>query len=134
MVDTEIDSMIDEQNYRMRSQGIDLNTYLQYMGQTMDEYRAGLRTMAETRVKSSLVLEACAKAMNIEATDADIEEEAEKIASQYGMKKEDFMARIKDNDEFLRESIVGRKTVDALAEKAVKTEKKEEKKEEKTEE
>ncbi|MBR5938692.1 MAG: trigger factor [Clostridiales bacterium] len=134
MVDTEIDSMIDEQNYRMRSQGIDLNTYLQYMGQTMDEYRAGLRTMAETRVKSSLVLEACAKAMNIEATDADVEEEAEKIASQYGMKKEDFMARIKDNDEFLRESIVGRKTVDALAEKAVKTEKKEEKKEEKTEE
>jgi len=134
MVDTEIDSMIDEQNYRMRSQGIDLNTYLQYMGQTMDEYRAGLRTMAETRVKSSLVLEACAKAMNIEATDADIEEEAEKIASQYGMKKDDFMARIKDNDEFLRESIVGRKTVDALAEKAVKTEKKEEKKKEKTEE
>ena len=135
MVDSEIDSMIDEQNYRMRSQGLDLNTYLQYMGQTMDEYRSGIRTMAETRVKSSLVLEACAKAMNIEATDADVEAEAEKIAAQYGMKKEDFMARIKDNDQFIRDSIVGRKTVDALAEKAVKVEpKEEEKKEEKTEE
>lgn len=135
MVETEIDSMIDEQNYRMRSQGLDLNMYLQYMGQTMEEYRKGIRTMAETRVKSSLVLEACSKAMNIEATDADVEEEAEKLASQYGMKKEDFMARIKDNDSFLRESIVGRKTVDALAEKAIKTEaKEEEKKEEKTEE
>ena len=135
MVETEIDSMIDEQNYRMRSQGLDLNMYLQYMGQTMEEYRKGIRTMAETRVKSSLVLEACAKAMNIEATDADVEEEAEKLAAQYGMKKDDFMARIKDNDSFLRESIVGRKTVDALAEKAVKTEpKEEEKKEEKTEE
>ena len=45
------------------------------------------------------------------------------------------MARIKDNDAFIRESIVGRKTVEALAEKAVKTEpKEEEKKEEKTEE
>ncbi len=135
MVETEIDSMIDEQNYRMRSQGLDLNMYLQYMGQTMEEYRKGIRTMAETRVKSSLVLEACAKAMNIEATDADVEEEAEKLAAQYGMKKDDFMARIKDNDSFLRESIVGRKTVDALAEKAIKTEpKEEEKKEEKTEE
>ena len=119
----------------MRSQGLDLNMYLQYMGQTMEEYRKGIRTMAETRVKSSLVLEACAKAMNIEATDAEVEEEAEKLAAQYGMKKDDFMARIKDNDSFLRESIVGRKTVDALAEKAVKTEpKEEEKKDEKTEE
>ena len=135
MVETEIDSMLDEQNYRMRSQGLDLNTYLKYMGQTMEEYRAGLKTMAETRVKSSLVLEACGKAMNIEATDADIEEEAEKIASSYGLKKEEFMERIKDNDQFIRDSIVGRKTVDALTAKAVKTEPKaEEKKEEKTEE
>ena len=135
MVETEIDSMLDEQNYRMRSQGLDLNTYLQYMGQSMEEYRAGLKTMAENRVKSSLVLEACGKAMNIEATDADVEEEAEKIASSYGLKKEDFMERIKDNDQFIRDSIIGRKTVDALTAKAVKTEPKaEEKKEEKTEE
>ena len=135
MVDTEVDNMIEEQSYRMRSQGIALETYLQYMGQTMDEYKAGLRTMAESRVKSSLVLEACGKAMNIEATDADIEEEAEKIASQYGMKKEDFLERIKENDSFLRDSIVGRKTVDALTSKAKKVEPKEEpKKEEKAEE
>ncbi|MBO4687834.1 MAG: trigger factor [Clostridiales bacterium] len=126
MVETEIDSMIDEQNYRMRSQGITLEMYLQYMGQTMEEYREGIRTMAKTRVKTSLVLEAVGKAMNIEATDADVEEEAEKVAAQYGMKKEDFLERIKDNDQFIRDSIIGRKTVDALAEKAVKTEPKEE--------
>ena len=134
MVDTEVDNMIDEQSYRMRAQGIALETYLQYMGQTMDEYKLGLRTMAETRVKTSLVIEACGKALNIEATDADVEEEAEKIASQYGMKKEDFLARIAGNDQFIRDSIVGRKTVDALTEKAKKVEPKEEAKEEKTEE
>lgn len=134
MVDTEVDNMIDEQSYRMRAQGIALETYLQYMGQTMDEYKLGLRTMAETRVKTSLVIEACGKAMNIEATDADVEEEAEKIASHYGMKKEDFLARIAGNDQFIRDSIVGRKTVDALTEKAKKVEPKEEAKEEKTEE
>ena len=135
MVETEIDNMIEEQSYRMRSQGIELETYLKYMGQTMDEYKAGLHTMAQTRVKSSLVLEACSKAMNIEATDEDVEEEAAKVAEQYGMKKEDFLERIKGNDAFLRDSIVGRKTVDALAEKAVKVEPKEEpKEEEKTEE
>ncbi|MBO4474981.1 MAG: trigger factor [Clostridiales bacterium] len=126
MVDTEIDSMIDEQSYRMRSQGIELEMYLKYMGQTMEEYREGLRTMAAQRVKTSLVLEAVGKAMGIEATDADVEEEAEKVAAQYGMKKEDFLERIKDNDKFIRDSIVGRKTVDALAEKAIKTEPKEE--------
>ena len=131
MVETEIDSMIDEQSYRMKSQGIELEMYLKYMGQTMEEYREGIRTMAASRVKTSLVLEAVGKAMNIEATDADVEEEAEKIAAQYGMKKEDFMARIKDNDQFIRDSIIGRKTVDALTEKAVKVEPKEEPKEEK---
>ena len=90
--------------------------------------------MAETRVKSSLVLEACGKAMNIEATDADIEEEAEKIASSYGLKKEEFMERIKDNDQFIRDSIVGRKTVDALTASAKKVEAKDESKEEAKEE
>ncbi len=137
MVETEIDNMIEEQSYRMRSQGIELEVYLKYMGQTMEEYRKGLHTMAQTRVKSSLVLEACSKAMNIEATDEDVDEEAGKIAEQYGMKKEDFLARIKDNDSFIRETIIGRKTVDALAAKAVKVEPKEEPKdeaEEKTEE
>ena len=39
---SEVDNMIDEQSYRMRAQGIALETYLQYMGQTMDEYK---RTM-----------------------------------------------------------------------------------------
>ena len=114
----------------MKSQGIELEVYLKYMGQTMEEYRKGLHTMAQSRVKSSLVLEACSKAMNIEATDEDVDEEAGKIAEQYGMKKEDFLARIKDNDSFIRETIIGRKTVDALAAKAVKVEPKEEPKEE----
>ena len=134
MVDTEVDNMIEEQSYRMRSQGIALEMYLKYMGQTMDEYKAGLRTMAEGRVKTSLVLEAVGKALNIEATDADVEEEAEKIAAQYGMKKDDFMARIKDNDQFIRDSIVGRKTVDALTASAKKVEAKDEPKEEAKEE
>ena len=134
MVDTEVDSMIDEQSYRMRSQGIEMEMYLKYMGQTMEDYRAGLRTMAAQRVKTSLVLEAVGKAMGIEATDADVEEEAEKIASQYGMTKEDFLEKIKGNDQFIRDSIVGRKTVDALTAKAVKTEPKEEPKEDASEE
>ena len=120
MVDTEVDSMVDEQAYRMKYQGIELETYLKYIGQTMDEYKKGLRTMAESRVKSSLVLEACGKAMNIEATEEDVDQEAEKLAAQYGMTKEDIKARLAGNDSFLRESIVGRKTVEALAEKAVK--------------
>ncbi|MBP5493266.1 MAG: trigger factor [Clostridiales bacterium] len=126
MIENEIDSMIEEQSYRMKYQGIELETYLKYMGQTMEEYRSGLKTMAESRVKSTLVLEACGKAMNIEATDADVEEEAEKLAAQYGMAKDDLMKRLSGNDKFIRESIVGRKTVEALAEKAVKVDAKDE--------
>ena len=98
MVDTEIDSMIDEQNYRMRSQGLDLNMYLKYMGQTMEEYRAGIRTMAETRVRTQLVLEACGKAMNIEATDADVDAKLEEMSKQYGMELDQLKTLVGDNE------------------------------------
>lgn len=120
MVDTEVDQLADEQANRMKYQGIELEQYLQYVGQTMEDFRAGLIPVAKVRVKSNLVIEAIGKAENIIATDEDVDAEAEKMAAQYNMKKEELLSRLGGNDGFIRESIVAQKAVDMITEAAVK--------------
>lgn len=120
MLDTEVDQLADEQANRMKYQGIELEQYLQYVGQTMEDFRAGLIPVAKVRVKSNLVIEAIGKAENIIATDEDVDAEAEKMAAQYNMKKEELLSRLGGNDGFIRESIVAQKAVDMITEAAVK--------------
>ena len=120
MVDSEVDQLADEQANRMKYQGIELEQYLQYVGQTMEDFRAGLVPVAKVRVKSNLVIEAIAKAEKVEASDEDVAAEAEKMAAQYNMKKEELLSRLGGNDGFIRESIVAQKTVDLITEAAVK--------------
>jgi len=120
MVDSEVDQLAEEQANRMKRQGIELEQYLQYVGQTMEEFRAGLVPVAKVRVKSNLVIEAIAKAEKIEATDADVDAEAEKMAVQYSMKKDELLSRLGGNDGFIRESIIAQKAVDMITEAAVK--------------
>ncbi len=137
MVDTEVENMVQQQASSMQQQGIELDMYLKYVGQTIDEFKESMKPMAKVRVKGNLVLEAISKEMKVEATDDDYNEELETIAKAYNMKKEDVENAIGKDSEYLKESIITRKTVEALAEKAIKTEPKadaEEKAEEESEE
>ena len=122
MVENELENMVQDQVMRMKQSGIELDMYLKYVGQTMDEFKESMKPMAKVRVKSNLVLEAISKEMKVEATDDDYNNELETIAKAYNMKKEDVENAIGKNSEYLKESIITRKTVEALAEKAVKTE------------
>ena len=131
MIDNEIENMVQDQAMRMSQQGIELDMYLKYTGQTMDQFREGMKPMAETRVKSMLVLEAVSKEIKMEATEEDLEEEYKRMAEAYKMEVKDIKDAIGDNDAPFKDQIIGRKTVEYLAEKAVKTEpSKEEKKDE----
>ena len=58
---------------------------MQFSGLTLDALKEQVRPEAVSRIQSSLVLEAIAKAENIEVTDEDIDAEIEKMASMYGM-------------------------------------------------
>lgn len=121
MIETEVDQLVNEQAMRMKYQGIELEQYLQYMGQTMEEFKNGLQPVAESRVKSNLVIEEVAKVEKVEASDEDVEAELEKMAGQYNMKKEELIARLGGNDSFVRESIIAQKTVEMLTVAAEKT-------------
>ena len=97
MVQTRIDDMMSEYSQRMQAQGLTLEQYFQYTGMTMDSFRESLKEDAERNLKSSLVLEAVAKAENIEVTEEDTEKEIEQIAESYGMPYDDFKAYVTDD-------------------------------------
>jgi len=120
MIDHEIEHMIEEQNSRMQYQGINLEQYLGYMGQTMESFKEELRAPAETRVKTSLALDAIIKAESFEVSDEEINQEFERMAAQYGMKTEEIKERLGGNDGYIRENVIRQKAVAMLTEAAIK--------------
>lgn len=137
MIQNEVEQMAQDQAARMSSQGIGLDMYLQYVGQTMDDFKKSLEPMARVRVKSSLVIEKITEKIDPEVTDEEYNEEIATIANSYKMDLEEVKKSIGDDSAFIKDSIKARKTVEYLASKAVKVEPKpaeEAKEEEKSEE
>lgn len=100
MVDTQCENMIEEFAQRIAQSGLSMEQYMQFSGLTLDALKEQVRPEAVSRIQSSLVLEAIAKAENIEVTDEDIDAEIEKMASMYGMeadKLKDYMGDAEKN-------------------------------------
>ncbi len=120
MIDTEVDHMLDEQRQQMKYQGIELEQYLQYIGQSIDTFKGQLHEPAEARVKTNLVLEAIARKEAIEASPEEIDAEIERLAKMYNMKADDLRSRlIGMENNFVQETVVRNKLVAMLSEKAI---------------
>ncbi len=89
MIENEIDSEIRDIDYRLSMQGLKFETYLQYMGMTVEAYRENARENAEKSVKIRLALEKVAALENLEATEEDLNELYAKYAEQYSMDAEE---------------------------------------------
>ena len=85
MIQTQCEDMVNEFAQRIAQSGLTMEQYMQFSGQTVQGLMEQVRPEAETRIKTSLVLEAIVKAEAIEATEADVEAEIEKMAGMYGM-------------------------------------------------
>lgn len=112
------DEMIQDYSYRLQMQGLDLNTYLQYLGQTMEQFREQFMDGAKQQVKVKLALDAIVKAENIEATEEEIAEEIAKLAEQYNMEADKIKAAVPQKQ--LTDDIVTRKAVDFVVDNSVK--------------
>lgn len=112
------DDMVQDYAYRLQMQGLDLNTYLGYLGQTMEQFKEQFMEGAKHQVKVKLALDAIVKAENIEATEEEIEQEVAKLAEQYSMDAEQIKKAVPA--EQLSADIVTRKAVDFVVENAVK--------------
>lgn len=120
------DEMINDYAYRLQAQGIDLQTYLQYMGQDMDAFRATFKDDAEKQVKASLVLEAIVAAEKLEATEDEINAEIDKLAQQYGMEAEQIKKAVPADQ--IAADVTTKKALDLIVDSAKLVEKKAEKK------
>ncbi|MBR5154987.1 MAG: trigger factor [Clostridia bacterium] len=116
MFETAVENQIRDFAMQLSYQGISIEQYAQYTGQTLDSMKEQLRPGAEKQVKTSLVLEKIAKVEGIEVSDKEIDAELEKMAEQSKMKVEDVKKYV--SIENIRDSKKVEKTVDFLVKNA----------------
>lgn len=85
MIQSQCDAMMDEMGQNLAMSGVSLEQYFQITGQDMASFREQCKPRAEQRIRTTLVLEAIAKAENVEITEEQIKAEFGKMAEQYGM-------------------------------------------------
>ncbi len=85
MIDAEVDNTLRQQDERLRQSGLDLQTYLQYTGNTIESVREQLRPGAEKQVKVRLALEKIASLEAVTVSEEETEEEFQKIADAYSI-------------------------------------------------
>ncbi|MBQ2989373.1 MAG: trigger factor [Clostridia bacterium] len=94
MFETAAEECIRDYESRLRYQGMDLETFMKYTGQTMETLKTQFRPQAEQNVKTRLALEYIAKAENLTAAEEEIETEYQKIADAYGIEVDKVKASI----------------------------------------
>ena len=98
MFEAETENYLRDYDTRLRSSGLDLKTYMQYTGLTLDAIRAQLRPQAEKQVKIRLALEKIAVLENLDATEDEINEEFVRIGSTYGVEVDEVKKMIASED------------------------------------
>lgn len=116
MINDEAEQMVKEFEGRLRTQGMNIEMYYQFTGQSAEDLKGQMRSDAEKRVLNNLVLEAIAKAENLEATEEEINTELENLSQMYGRSADEIRSIFTSNGNMpsLVQDIVNRKTVKFL--------------------
>ena len=117
MIKTQCENMVNEFAQRLAQSGLSMEQYMQFSGLTLDKLEEQVRPEAETRIKSSLVLEQIAKDENIEVSEEEIDAEIEKMAKAYGMEADKLKEYMGDAEkESMKRDISVTKAVDLVME------------------
>ena len=116
MFDNRLDEMVNDYRYRLEQQGLKLEMYLQYLGQTLEQFREGFKEQAEKQVKIRLALEAIAAKEKIEATAEEFEAEVARIAEMYKMEVEKVKSLV--NEAEVKKDLAVNKVIDFIKENA----------------
>lgn len=119
MVDAQIDNMINDMAQRLSYQGMSLDMYMQYTGQTVDQMREVYRDQAKKDVSASLVIDAIRKAEGIEVSPEEIEMNLVDMAKKYNMELDKLKELISEPEmENMEKDMALNKTVEMLANNA----------------
>ena len=119
MVDAQVDNMLQDTARRMQSQGLSMDLYKKYTGMNVDQMKDQLRPDAVKRIQTRLVLEAVAKAENIEVSEEKIDEEIAKMAESYKMEADKLKSYMTDSDkDQMKQDLAVQAAVDLLVSEA----------------
>ncbi len=114
MIANEKNRMMDNTRQQVKQYGLELEQYLQFSGLTMEQFEANMHRDAEKSIRYNLTLAAIAKAENITASDEEMEEKYQSMASQYNLELEQIKSQI--NPESVKQEVALNKAVDFIVE------------------
>ena len=119
MLEAQIQTMVNDSARRMQSQGMSLSQYMQFTGMTVDQLKNQARPQAERSIRTRLVLEAVAKAENLQVSEEKLNEEIENMAKAYGMDAAQARERMGEAGlEQMKEDLAVQEAVDFLVAEA----------------
>ena len=120
MVEEEINSSLQQFDQQLRVQGMDLNTYIQYMGEDMESFRENIREDAFKKTKTRMLVAKIVDQEEFEVSEDEIKEYLEDMAKQYGMEVDKLVEAIgPQNIETVSGDLKMRKAIDFVYENAV---------------
>lgn len=125
MYDNKVEEMVRDFGYRLQSQGMNMELYLQYTNMDEESFRDSFREQAERQVKMRLALEAIAAQENLLPADEDVEAEYTRLAEMYGMEADRIKAMITQKD--ISDDLKCTKAIEFVRDNAVITQVPEEK-------
>lgn len=124
MTKTECRQMMDDFSRRMQQQGLSMDQYFQFTGQSMDKMMEDMKPQALKRIQTRLVLEKVAEAENIQPSEEEITEEIQKMADAYKMEADKIREAIGESGlEQMKKDMAVQKAVTVIADAAVEVEK-----------
>ena len=119
MVEEQVNGMVNDYARRLESQGISFKQYVEITGMTAEKIGEQMKPQAIKRIQTRLVLEAVVKAENIQADDAAVEEQFDKMAADFKMDKEQIKGMFGEEQMAqLKEDLAVQKTIDFLVAEA----------------
>lgn len=127
MVNNAIDEQIRSMDNNMRSQGLQLEQYLQMLGQSLEDFKNSMRPDAEKEVLKSLVLEAIVEAEKFEISDDEVEAYAREMSERYFKGDEDkqeemIKTMMESNKDLMKSDLERKKAVELLVDNAKEVE------------
>lgn len=113
IINEEADRVLKQHEQMLQMQGLNLDTYLEMTGKTIEDMKKMVEPEATYRVKARYLLEAIAEAEKIEVTDKDVDEEIKKISELYNMTEEEVINTFQGKD-IVKYDIEMRKAIEIL--------------------
>lgn len=119
MIQDQMEQMVEQFNANLSYQGLNLETYCQYVGTTVDAFKETLKPQATKDIKLKLALEYIAKKENIAATDEDINNKIDELTKEYGNENADSLKNNENIKKYMSERVLQDKTLKVVLDNVV---------------